>query len=185
MDRFYVYQYVREDGSPFYIGKGTRYRAWTKHTHTVFPKSRDQIQIVKEGLTHEQALELEETLIAKYGRKSDGGILVNIDKGGQGRSGFTTSEETKEKQRQVKLGTTRSKESKERQRDSAKKFWETYDSTERDAKISAKLKGRVIGCRKKKSIAAKKRYRAPVSCLRCSKEGKMPTMVGHFNKCEV
>jgi len=50
-------------------------------------------------------------------------------------------------------------EHRRKQSESIKKFWESFDSTERDAKISATLKGRVIGCNKKKSEAAKRRKR--------------------------
>ena len=84
----------------------------------------------------------------------------------------------------AKKGKPRSKESKVKQGISQKEFWKTFDSTERDKKISQTLKGRVIGCNKKKSIAAKKRIRPGVSCVYCKKEGKMPTMTSHFRICE-
>ena len=188
MGRFYVYQYLRENGTPYYIGKGCGKRDIQKHVLSnganITPSDRARIRRVKENLTEPVALAMEEKLIREYGRKQDGGILINTRSGGKANSGQVFNAEAKEKMRQAKLGKTRTAESKKLQSASCKKFWETFDSTERDRRISDTLKGRVIGCNKKKSIAAKKRYRAPVSCLACRKQGKMPTMVSHFNKCE-
>ena len=75
--RFYVYQYLREDGIPYYIGKGSGKRMNVKHSTVVLPP-KDRRVIDQAGLTNEEAKQLEATLIQKYRRKIDGGVLDNI-----------------------------------------------------------------------------------------------------------
>ena len=74
---FYVYQYISESGSPYYIGKGSGRRIHKPHTKTALPPVERRI-IIQDGLTNEEAKKLEGALITKYGRKIDGGILDNI-----------------------------------------------------------------------------------------------------------
>ena len=84
MERHYTYAYLREDGTPYYIGMGQGKRAWSKRHHVSLPPL-DRIQIIKEGITRQEAIELEIELIAKYGRKDLGnGILYNRTNGGDG-----------------------------------------------------------------------------------------------------
>ena len=98
MTNYYVYQWLREDGSPYYIGKGKDYRAWDKR-HTVNkPTDPNNIQIIKEDLSEKEAFELEKELIKKYGRKDIGtGILRNLTNGGEGSSGYRHGDTAKEK----------------------------------------------------------------------------------------
>jgi hypothetical protein len=74
---FYVYQYLTESGTPYYIGKGSGRRMHKPHTKTILPPVERRV-IIKDGLTNEEAKKLEGELITKYGRKLDGGILDNI-----------------------------------------------------------------------------------------------------------
>lgn len=88
MNIYYVYQYVRDDKTPYYIGKGSKRRAWLKHKRAngsdLRPRDRSKIEIIKEGLSQQEAWDLETALIAKYKRIVDGGILVNSNLGGEG-----------------------------------------------------------------------------------------------------
>jgi hypothetical protein len=93
---FYVYQYLREDGSPYYIGKGKNNRAWLRNKKERIrkPPNNDRIIIVKDNLTEHEAHILEIELIAQYGRKDLGtGILHNLTDGGEGGSGRKNSQE--------------------------------------------------------------------------------------------
>jgi hypothetical protein len=124
---FYVYKYLREDGTPYYIGKGKNGRAWFrgKNERIRKPKDAARIVIVAENLTEDSAFDLEKKLIAEFGRKDLGtGILHNITDGGEGASGAKfgkPSDEKIEKVRKALMGRTVSTETKEKMSQSAKK----------------------------------------------------------------
>lgn len=103
MNKYYVYAYLRENKTPYYIGKGTGRRAYyksKKQKYVKVPEDKTRIVFLFENLMEKDALKEEERLIAYYGRKIDGGILINISKGGEGggrSAGWKHTEETKEK----------------------------------------------------------------------------------------
>lgn len=102
---YYTYAYLREDKTPYYIGKGKEYRAWCKHTgRAKRPTDRERIVILKEGLSEEEAHKHETYLISVFGRIEDGGILYNTTLGGDGVSGLKHTEETKKKLGLLSLG---------------------------------------------------------------------------------
>ena len=104
MNSYYVYQYLREDGTPYYIGKGKGDRAWAKHTVAI-PSNKDQIIIIKENLSESDAHILEMELIAQYGRKNIGtGILRNLTDGGEGTSGYQHKEQAKKQISESRMG---------------------------------------------------------------------------------
>ena len=98
-NRFYVYAYLREDGTPYYIGKGSGWRMHQKHGYLHLPPDRSRRVKLRENLTDEESQEYEKELIVKYGRKGidEGGILRNITMGGDnGRVKYHTEEEAKQ-----------------------------------------------------------------------------------------
>jgi hypothetical protein len=108
-DAFYVYAYFRLDGSPCYIGKGKgdrwRHRGSSgRNLH--FLRIRDQAKAIGkdlpcekliEGLSDQEALDLEAFLIAAIGRECDGNPLVNLSVGGdRGPVGYRYTPEQSE-----------------------------------------------------------------------------------------
>ena len=89
---YYVYAYLREDGSPYYIGKGKNQRAYS-NTHTVPKPPNNRIVFLETNLSNVGACALERRYIRWYGKKCDGsGILRNTTDGGDGNSGPRSKE---------------------------------------------------------------------------------------------
>ena len=132
MNIYYVYQYLREDGTPYYIGKGKGNRAYVKHIGIQTPKDKDRIQIIAHKLSSAEAYQLEEKLILQYGRKDLGtGTRRNSTNGGSGIIGLSenakkkigaahkgkiVSAETREKMSKAQKGIPKSEETKSRMR---------------------------------------------------------------------
>jgi len=94
---FYVYALLREDGSPFYIGKGTRKRwrhhlgGWSigqnPHKDAIIRLIRAAgadpgVIFIQRGMSETEALAVERAEISRLGRQCDGGILCNLLAGG-------------------------------------------------------------------------------------------------------
>jgi hypothetical protein len=105
---FYVYAWLKPDGTPFYVGKGKGKRDKTpKFNNELFMRTLRKMErngeeptVVRlhEGLTEFEAFVLEIVEIAKHGRRCDNsGTLTNLTIGGEGNTGWTPSEETKAK----------------------------------------------------------------------------------------
>jgi hypothetical protein len=112
-NRFYTYAYLREDKTPYYIGKGTGDRIYSTNRRNNPPKDKSRIIFLKQNLTEEEAFRHEIYMIAVFGRKDlETGILRNKTYGGDGISGYVFSEETKKKLSEAHKGKTHSEESK-------------------------------------------------------------------------
>jgi group I intron endonuclease len=97
MEKYYTYMYIREDGTPYYIGKGSGIR-YKKPHHSVHVPPKERIIFLKTNLSEEDSLRHEIYMVSILGRKDNGtGILRNLTDGGEGRSGCYPTEETKKK----------------------------------------------------------------------------------------
>jgi hypothetical protein len=116
-NRFYTYAYLREDRTPYYIGKGKGKRAYRKYKGETIkpPKDKSRIIFLKQNLIEEEAFRHEIYMIAVFGRKDLGtGILYNRTDGGEGSSGSVRSEETKRKIGEANKGKTHTEEARKK-----------------------------------------------------------------------
>jgi len=142
MKKYYTYAYLREDRTPYYIGKGkkryNKYYSRTTAVHeNVFIPPKERILILKEFDSEFDAYKHEMYMIAVFGRKDNGtGILHNRTDGGDGHTnmsdyarkkcsethkGKVLSEETKRK-----IGETRKNRGYTCSEDQKQKYSEIY-----------------------------------------------------------
>lgn len=158
-DVFYVYAYLRLDGTPYYVGKGHGVRAYSRQ-HNVTVPNTDRIVFLETNLTELGALALERRYIRWYGRKNNNtGILRNLTDGGEGVVGYKHTEEakllmskaatgrkhsviTKQKISQIRLGQSKPPRSVEHRQKISEFNSGRARTEEHKRKISESLKGR-------------------------------------------
>jgi len=119
---YYTYAYLREDKTPYYIGKGEGNRAYVAHKRKngqdFRPKNKNRILILKKFDLEKEAYTHEKYMISVYGLKINGGLLINLTMGGDGKIKYSTEEREeayKNKQRE------RRQKNRDRERELARK----------------------------------------------------------------
>ena len=94
---FYTYLWLREDRTPYYVGKGKENRAYVDHwtNGRVRRVPSKELIVIYPAESEADAFETEIALIWYYGRKDLGlGCLRNLSDGGEGPSGTVASKES-------------------------------------------------------------------------------------------
>jgi len=101
--KFYAYLWLRADGTPYYVGKGTGRRAFARHKHHYPPKESRILLFYRSS--EGEAFETERELIANWGRKDLGlGCLINRTDGGEGPVGVIQSPEKRARIAETLMG---------------------------------------------------------------------------------
>jgi hypothetical protein len=109
---YYTYAYLREDLSPYYVGKGRGDRIFS-NDRRLKPPCLDRIMFLREGITEKQAFDHEIDMIKAWGRKDlKTGMLRNMTDGGEGVSGRKISNGTKAKISLAHIGKKHTQETK-------------------------------------------------------------------------
>jgi len=145
---YYTYAYLREDGTPYYIGKGKAGRITNSLHRIAIPKNEKRIIYLKKNLTDEEARKHEIYMIAILGRKDLGtGILRNMTDGGEGCAGRRLSEKTKKKLSDSHKGKKKSIEHRKALSEAAKKRKASKETKEKIRQSSMGVKNPAYGKR--------------------------------------
>lgn len=134
MNNFYVYEHWRLDRDEcFYVGKGKGRRAYdmkyrNRHHNAIQAKvAREgaaiEVRMVAIGLTEQEAFDLECERIRFW--RNAGIDLANMTDGGDGKSGYTCSDATKQKMSDAAKERNKNPEYIEKLRVKTKQTWET------------------------------------------------------------
>ena len=155
MNNYYTYAYLREDRTPYYIGKGKGKRINQKCRRLFNLPPKERRIFLKKNLTEEEAFKHEIYMIAVLGRKDLGtGILNNFTDGGEGASGLKCSEETKRKLSESHKGITHTEETKRKLSESHKGITPSEESRK---KMSESRKGITLSEETRKKMSLFKR----------------------------
>lgn len=105
-NKYYVYAYLRKNGTPYYIGKGCGNRIYESFGKSATPPpDKSRMIFLESNLTELGAFAIERRYIRWYGRKdNDTGILRNKTDGGEGASGLIFTENHKRNLSQSLMG---------------------------------------------------------------------------------
>ena len=175
-NRFYTYAYLREDRTPYYIGKGSGNRIYDKRRTIKPPKDKSRIIFLKQNLTEEEAFKHEIYMIAVFGRKDLGmGILHNRTNGGDGTSGRVVSEETKRKISKATKGENHPLYGKKHSEETKRKMSESGKvkiySEEHRKKIGESNKRRIVSEETRRKMS--ERIRSEETRRKMSESGKV------------
>jgi len=131
---FYTYAFLREDGTPYYIGKGSGMRYKVKTGRMIPPPEKEsRIIKLKENLTEEEAFRHEIYMIAVLPN------LRNLTSGGEGVSGLKHTDKTK-RILSEKAKRPRSEESKKKQSETIRKRGNHFQGKEHTEEARAKMR---------------------------------------------
>jgi len=127
-NQYYTYAWLREDRTPYYIGKGIGNRAYRAHRRGdsyISAPPRNRVIFLKTNLTEFDAYKHENYIISVLGIKEDGGILINLSYGGEGSSGRKPSEYCIQRIKETNTGKTLTEEHKNKvsQQVSQRRWW--------------------------------------------------------------
>jgi hypothetical protein len=204
---FYAYIHCRPDLTPFYVGKGSGVRwktiskTWRNKYHWAISTKYGIKNILKWKMdcsSEQIAFDLEKGLIRCL---SDQGYkLANFTSGGEGGSGHSPSNETRQKLRKALTGRPQSLEHKANVRLSLLGRKRTPEQKERISKACVGRKAS-LETKIKMSLSLKQKPKSPahaaaikhavrsqpvVTCPTCSKTGKLRAMRRwHFVNCKL
>jgi hypothetical protein len=196
-----VYTHIRLDNNEvFYVGVGsTKYRATSQHNRNkywtnIVKKVGYRVEILKDGLTWEQACEEEKRLIKEYGRRDLGtGQLVNMTDGGDGVVGAVCTEQTRERRSTALRGIKQKERTAEHRLAISQSRIGKPKSKEVRNKIGVSMigntnsKDKVVSDTTKLKISETKKgiKKEVIECPHCNKVGGIPTMKRwHFENCK-
>lgn len=137
--KYYTYFWFREDGTPYYIGKGSGNRAFISQGHGIHkPKEKSRI-FVQYWESEDKAFEMERWWIAFFGRKDNStGILRNLTDGGENPPSWRGKKRI------------HSKETKNKIAEKTKKLWEDPEYKQH---MSDAHKGQVVSEHTKRRLS--------------------------------
>ena len=149
---FYVYIHRKKTNRQiFYVGKGQGERAWwvygrSEYWQRVKSKYGLIVEILKDGLSEEEAHKLEIETIKKIGRHN----LCNHTDGGEGMSGWVASEETRKKLSKIRKGRVFGLEARMNMSKARKGVPKSKDHV---AKVAESLRGRRFSEEHRKNLS--------------------------------